>query len=51
MDSDAMDVGGAKPKVPKTAHLAPGSTVQPKRARPREHGIQPRRRSDVEQEM
>jgi len=29
--SDAMDVDGAKPEVPKTATLAPGSTVQPKR--------------------
>ncbi|SJK98702.1 probable ATP dependent RNA helicase [Armillaria ostoyae] len=29
--SDAMDVDGTKPEVPKTATLAPGSTVQPKR--------------------
>ncbi|KAL1662116.1 Sec63 Brl domain-containing protein [Schizophyllum commune] len=28
---DAMDVDEAKPEVPKTATLAPGSTVQPKR--------------------
>ncbi|TFK32698.1 Sec63 Brl domain-containing protein [Crucibulum laeve] len=28
---DAMDVDEEKPKVPKTATLAPGSTVQPKR--------------------
>ncbi|KAK0203464.1 putative RNA helicase [Desarmillaria ectypa] len=29
--SDAMDVDEAKPEVPKTGTLAPGSTVQPKR--------------------
>lgn len=29
--SDAMDVDEPKPEVPKTATLAPGSTVQPKR--------------------
>ncbi|KAK0494609.1 putative RNA helicase [Armillaria luteobubalina] len=29
--SDAMDVDEAQPEVPKTATLAPGSTVQPKR--------------------
>jgi len=29
--SDAMDVDEVKPEVPKTATLAPGSTVQPKR--------------------
>lgn len=30
-ESDAMDIDEAKPQVPKTATLAPGSTVQPKR--------------------
>jgi pre-mRNA-splicing helicase BRR2 len=30
-ESDAMDVDEAKLEVPKTATLAPGSTVQPKR--------------------
>ncbi|KAF9443271.1 Sec63-domain-containing protein [Macrolepiota fuliginosa MF-IS2] len=30
-EADAMDVDETKPEVPKTATLAPGSTVQPKR--------------------
>jgi pre-mRNA-splicing helicase BRR2 len=29
-ESDAMDINEAKPQVPKTGTLAPGSTVQPK---------------------